>query len=150
MLNTKNTREWERYFVLPSSTYADPGLSPKERDSGLVWLNVRESSRNSFCRADNVKFLVFNEGSKSRGISERYTRTSNVRSNSILKYEVARPLNLCDVCSVFLGADLKIPIPTVDQNSSDADLELKIVNMSLTRLIRVNRRTFHLCPHILL
>jgi hypothetical protein len=140
-----------RYFVLPSSTYADPGLSPKERDSGLVWLNVRESSRNSFCRADNVKFRVFNEGSKSRGISERCTRSSNVRSNCGLKYEDARQLNLCDVSFVLLDADLKIPIPTVDQNSSDADDELKIVNMrppSLTRLIRVNRRTVHLCPRI--
>ena len=133
-----------RYFVLPSSTYADPGLSPKERDNGLVWLN-------SFCRADNVKFRVFNEGSKSRGIFERCTRSSNVRSNCGLKYEVARPLNLCDVSFVFLDADLKIPIPTVDQNSSDADDELKIVNMrppSLTRLIRVNRRTVHLCHRI--
>src|SRR5271169_6674802 len=55
-------------FVLPNSTYAQPKLSPKDNLSGLVWVSDLESSRNSFCNAFNVKFLVFNDGSKSRGI----------------------------------------------------------------------------------
>lgn len=55
-------------FVLPSSTYAQPELSPNDNLSGLVWVRDLESSRNSFCNAVNVKFLVFNDGSKSRGI----------------------------------------------------------------------------------
>lgn len=99
------------YFVLPSSTYADPGFSPKDKVSGLVSFNFLESNLNSFCKADSVKFLVFNEGSKSRGISP-HVQLSSLHTVLVVFAAVA-----ADVFVRRSIRDLKILIPPADQNS---------------------------------
>jgi hypothetical protein len=133
------------YFVLPSSTYADPGFSPKDRVSGLVSFNFLESNLNSFCKADSVKFLVFNEGSKSRGISQ-YVQLSSLQHSP-------RRLFWCR------SRCFRPQIDTVFENS-DPDRRSKFLArarikkvqcqsrmrpQTLTRLIQVNRRTCCVC-----
>src|SRR5579862_8756680 len=69
-------------FVFPSSTYAHPNVSPKDRARGRVWDNPLPSRRRSFCNAPRVKFLVFNEGSRSRGISYTDSSCQNTRKTN--------------------------------------------------------------------